>query len=83
MEAAGAELITATENLQIVLDTVPGVREAFGLDEALETSQEWVEAYGADQDTIDATMEGMTCINNAKALGATVMTLAAAYLATA
>lgn len=66
IEEAGSENIPATQNLQIVLDTVPGVREAFELGE-IETSDEWVDVWGANLDVISTLMEGMVCLN-AKAL---------------
>ena len=46
-----APYLTAYDNLAIVLETVPGVKEAFGIPD-VEDVDGWCEAWGADVETI-------------------------------
>ena len=61
MEADGT--VSAFDNLQTVLDTVPGVAEAYGVPGVTE-SEDWITAYGADLETIKALREKAGCVDN-------------------
>merc|ERR1712227_806109 len=64
-EEAGKPTTSATVNLQIVLDTIPGVREAYQIEDA-ETAEDWITLWGADKDTIDGTEESAECLKPAE-----------------
>merc|ERR1712048_1275616 len=82
-EETGENTMSATQNLQIVLDTVPNVREAYDIVDA-ETAEDWIEMWGADLDTINALVESAKCGDpadmGAKTLAASVVAVAAAAL---
>mgnify|MGYP001130311339 CR=1 FL=1 len=54
--------LSAWENLQDVLDTVPGVDVAFGIDGVTEVA-DWVLYYGADEATIKGLQEKAGCLD--------------------
>ena len=55
--------ITAWDNLQDVLDYVPDADVAYGIT-GITKVEDWVAAYGADEDTIKGLMEEAKCVDN-------------------
>merc|ERR1712146_408997 len=53
--------MSALVNLQDVLDTVPGAATAYGID-GITKAEDWVNAYGADLETIKGLREKAGCI---------------------
>ena len=55
--------ISAWNNLQDVLDTVPGADVAYGIAGVTQV-EDWVTAYGADEDTIKGLDEEAKCVDD-------------------
>lgn len=52
--------LSAYENLAIVLETVPGIKEDYQIETA-QNVDDWIELWGADPFTIRNLREGMEC----------------------
>ena len=60
-EEEGNGSMKTITNLQIVLDKVPDVRKAYGIEDAV-TAEDWVELWGADLETMETMLESAKCV---------------------
>ena len=61
IEKGDGKTMSALDNLQDVLDTVPGAATAYGID-GITKAEDWVNAYGADLETIKGLREKAGCL---------------------
>ena len=82
-EKSGKETMPTTQNLQIVLDTVPGFRKGVGLEDDAD-AETWITSWGSDLDFMNEMQEKAACAGpNPSKKSASMVSVGAAALALA